>query len=929
MAQRYERASNWFHVAIFVVVCALASFNIWNGAGILNTRAGGDSPFLLIRVHQLAENLRHGIFPARWMPDAAFGLGYPFFNYYASLPYYLAALLNLVGVDILASLKLTQTLGMFAAAFAMFAFARSFFSRAGATLAAVAYTLAPFHLVNVYVRGDSLSEFWAFVWFPLILREMWVVCSAPSQQRASCIRLTMWLAALVLTHNVSALLFVPFIVIWAIVSLLRSRSGFRLDRFIRNAMPLVLSALLALSLSAWFWLPALGESSLVQLQEQTTGYFNYTNHFRGVDLVQSNFLFEYRHEDATRAFAMSLPQLILALFGALRLCRERLVRSRTALNSPTPRTKIAESKIDFLLILGLAILSTFMISPLSSFVWQIAKPIQLAQFPWRFLSIQSIFVSLLIGAVIDNYRSASRSRIVFALSVVALAMSSILNLPNARLHIAPEDVNTKNIQIYEWYSGNIGTTIRAEYLPKTTLPRPLAGFVLLGETPRALIAQDSPSDEVLSSQLVSRKPNEQMWRIQIDSDSLRIALPLLYSPTWKAKNTSTGQEIFISPYEGSGWISMVLPRGEQLITLYAAGTSIQSVGNWTSLVGLIVFAVVSIVSTPRVNVKRVLIVSFVGLAIIWMTRMIGMADTVLDSPSLPSRIDFAQRPFPNRDSIQFVDAASSNTNVAYELLEASITPNELQAGESFTLSLKWKDDRAPQSITVTQELPSGGEFIQLFRYARSQTRADPRVSSHVVLSNALRGPFLVVVQASEQGRVALPRSSDGKLIQSTIAGKPQPAITLLGPIVVNTPKNVSSTSIARFKNGIVLREFDWLMPDPEHVCFRPQWSYAIGLRNRADALQVSFKLIGEDGRLVAQADAQPQGGLAPTWSWQEGALIYDSNCVAVNDPRATLKPSENYVIDVSWYRLANLDVTGKEILRGRFDANASLQIPDR
>jgi hypothetical protein len=186
-----------------------------------------------------------------------------------------------------------------------------------------------------------------------------------------------------------------------------------------------------------------------------------------------------------------------------------------------------------------------------------------------------------------------------------------------------------------------------------------------------------------------------------------------------------------------------------------------------------------------------------------------------------------------------------------------------------------------------------------------------------------------VVQASEQGRVALPRSSDGKLIQSTIAGKPQPAITLLGPIVVNTPKNVSSTSIARFKNGIVLREFDWLMPDPEHVCFRPQWSYAIGLRNRADALQVSFKLIGEDGRLVAQADAQPQGGLAPTWSWQEGALIYDSNCVAVNDPRATLKPSENYVIDVSWYRLANLDVTGKEILRGRFDANASLQIPDR
>ena len=38
-----------------------------------------------------------------------------------------------------------------------------------AWLAAVAYTVAPFHLVNVYVRGDSLSEFYAFVWYPLIL----------------------------------------------------------------------------------------------------------------------------------------------------------------------------------------------------------------------------------------------------------------------------------------------------------------------------------------------------------------------------------------------------------------------------------------------------------------------------------------------------------------------------------------------------------------------------------------------------------------------------------------------------------------------------------------------------------------------------------------------------------------------------------------
>ena len=90
------------------------------GSGIVNTRAGGDSPFLLIRLQQLAVNLRNGIFPVRWMPQAAYGLGYPFFNFYASLPYYIAALLKLAGLGYLLSIKFTQDLGFVLAGMAMY-----------------------------------------------------------------------------------------------------------------------------------------------------------------------------------------------------------------------------------------------------------------------------------------------------------------------------------------------------------------------------------------------------------------------------------------------------------------------------------------------------------------------------------------------------------------------------------------------------------------------------------------------------------------------------------------------------------------------------------------------------------------------------------------------------------------------------------------
>ena len=83
----------------------LAAWPLLANAGFLLTRGGGDSPFLLLRLHQLVSALSAGQFPVRWMPDAAFGLGYPFFNYYAAR-YNSGVLLNLAGYRELATREL-------------------------------------------------------------------------------------------------------------------------------------------------------------------------------------------------------------------------------------------------------------------------------------------------------------------------------------------------------------------------------------------------------------------------------------------------------------------------------------------------------------------------------------------------------------------------------------------------------------------------------------------------------------------------------------------------------------------------------------------------------------------------------------------------------------------------------------------------------
>jgi hypothetical protein len=581
----------WFQLAV-ILVAVLAAWPVLAEPGLLNTRGGGDSPFLLQRLHQLTSALADGHFPARWMPDANYGYGYPFYNYYAPLSLYITAVFYFLGLGTIRAIHLAQLSGFLVAAWGAYQLGRTVWSSNYAPrtthynewaglLTAVAYTFAPFHTVNVFVRGDSLAEFWAMAFYPwLILAVLKMVNGQSSMVNGqlsivNC-QLALLYAALILSHNISALIFSPFLLLAILLFTyyaLRTTSALSPPHLATNLLPFITSLLLALGLAAWFFVPALAEQSLAQLEPVTSGYFHYSNHFLSGNLVQSSFFFDYTVDDGN-AFRMGLVQAGLALLGLVAL---GLVWWKPDLTGLIDLSGLGERNA--FVVIGLLV-ATFMLTPLSRPLWDHLPLLPFTQFPWRFLSVQALFTALVTGALaLLPWR-----RWLVPLLCLLMAASGLGNLQTDHLSLTEADITAESLAQYEWFTGNIGTTVSAEYLPHTVQPRPFtSSWLETGERHRPQILAGS----VTTAELVERRATRQQWRIVVDSPAATLVLPTLHWPGWQAQ--VNGQPIEIRSSPGTGLIMLDLAGGSHELEVQLGHTPVRRAAELISLLSLLLW----------------------------------------------------------------------------------------------------------------------------------------------------------------------------------------------------------------------------------------------------------------------------------------------------------------------------------------------------
>ncbi len=341
------------------------------------------------RLYLLDQAINQGTLYPRWVDQLGFGFGYPLFNFYPPLTYYIAEIFRSISISYITSIKLMLLVATFIGTLGTYAFLKRIYGSLSALVGTMLFTFFSYRAVTLYVRG-AFAEYLALSFVPWILLSLYNLYRSPSQKNALIAGLT--ISLLVLAHPFIAIPGVFVIVSFAgLLYFLTEKNGRQL--FLTKS---IISGAFGLALSAFFWLPSMIERSYTLVDTILLNELaKYAIHFvQPQQLWYSPWGFGGSVEGLGDglSFQINKPYLGMALLTLL----------LWIWFYRTQKAKRIEKNIR--LITGyfftMLLLSIFLMLPYSKFIWDMVAYLQYLQFPWRFMAFVGMFISFFSASFI-------------------------------------------------------------------------------------------------------------------------------------------------------------------------------------------------------------------------------------------------------------------------------------------------------------------------------------------------------------------------------------------------------------------------------------------------------------------------------------------------------------------------------------------------
>ncbi len=567
----------------------------------------------------LKHTFKQGILFSRWLPDLAFGYGYPLFNYRGPVCHYLALGLQAIGLTVPWALNLVYVLSILGSAVGMYLLARDLFGVKAGLVAAVAYAYAPYQFLDALLRGNmpesvalALMPFvlWAFRRLALQGGRRWFLAAVGS------------LATLYLSHNISSLLFTPLLLAYLVVlRWVYPRSG--------HWTRVALAFGLALGLSAFLWLPALGEKGYVQLDmARTTRNNDFHYNFLGLaEILAPPAAVDTSLMNPPMRIHLGMAQALLGGLGlimGLVLTVRRMKhrgwgasyeqagsgsKAASSSSSGARRPRELERVVSLILSAAFAVLYLFITTPASEWIWEHVPLLSFVQFPWRLVGRAALPVALLAGASAyypmtllqdsDAERLASHlSHFLPLIIAVTLVLSALPSTypPQGYCPQSPHPT-IHDVFAYEHQSGLVGVDPEGSYFPVWIEQRPEQSpledqYDSIGSRPRRFDEAALPEGaEVLEADY---GPNRA--RVVVESpEPFQARYLSFYFPGWRAR--VDGERTTITPSDPQGLITFDVPAGRHTIQIRFGETPLRLVADGVSALALLALVLSTILST--------------------------------------------------------------------------------------------------------------------------------------------------------------------------------------------------------------------------------------------------------------------------------------------------------------------------------------------
>lgn len=506
----------------------------------------------IIRQLEMEKCLLDGQIPCRWTPDLGFGYGYPLFNFYPPLPYFIGQIFRTIGFSFVTAVKLTAVTQIISSAFAMYLLGSVLFGSAGGAIAAIFYAYAPYRAVNIFVRG-AMNEAWASVFFPLIFYFSYKLITSKKFDWKIFIFLSLSISGLLLSHNPMALTFMPFVGSWCLYWLIYQKNKLII---VKN---LFLSALLGLGVTAFYTIPVLIDTKYVQIESMFVNYYHYSVHFVSFyQLFFSNFWGDGPSVWGTNdgmpfmiGYIHWIIPLLLILYSIFLLFKKQNQNS---------------AKITLLLGL-MGFFAALMTHQKSGLLWQYITPVQKIQFPWRFLSHSSFLLAITAGSMAIFIKNKWINGTIIILLIV-------LNWS----HFTP--ITFGPIQDQQKLTGkaweNQITSGIYDYLPKTASTAPKSA-------PKPIIDEINIDSKNYQVSGLKNGTDWTFFNINLDQDA-NITLSRLAYPGFVL--TDFGQKINYDIEPSLGRFQISLKAGNHQIYLKLKNTLDKTISNIISLLSI-------------------------------------------------------------------------------------------------------------------------------------------------------------------------------------------------------------------------------------------------------------------------------------------------------------------------------------------------------